>query len=49
MGLLGIGGLEYKFRDIPITLGIDLIPYFYFNHWGGSFIDGSISVRYILK
>ncbi|AFL84576.1 hypothetical protein Belba_2002 [Belliella baltica DSM 15883] len=49
VGLLGIGGLEYKFKDIPFTLGIDLIPYFYFNHWGGSFIDGSISVRYILK
>jgi hypothetical protein len=49
VGLLGIGGLEYQFKEIPITISLDVIPYFYFNKWGGSFMDGSISVRYIIK
>lgn len=49
IGLVGIGGLEYKFNEIPITVSLDLMPQFYFNHWGGNFIDGSMSVRYILK
>ncbi|WP_304517153.1 SH3 domain-containing protein [Cecembia rubra] len=49
VGLLGIGGLEYQFKEIPLTISLDLIPYFYFNHWRGSFLDGSVSVRYIIK
>lgn len=49
IGIIGIGGLEYKFNEIPITISLDLMPYFYFNHWGGNFIDGSLAVRYILK
>ncbi|SDD32563.1 hypothetical protein SAMN04488104_102430 [Algoriphagus faecimaris] len=46
IGLVGIGGLEYKFRDAPLTIGLDLIPYFYLQHYRGNFIDGSLSVRY---
>ncbi|RZS97803.1 SH3 domain-containing protein [Cecembia calidifontis] len=49
VGLLGIGGLEYQFREIPISISLDLIPHFYFNHRGRSFMDGSVSVRYIIK
>jgi hypothetical protein len=49
IGLAGIGGLEYRFREIPFTISLDLIPYFYFNHWAGNVIDGSVSVRYIIK
>ncbi|SEF89320.1 hypothetical protein SAMN03080598_01793 [Algoriphagus boritolerans DSM 17298 = JCM 18970] len=49
IGIVGIGGLEYKFRDAPLTIGIDLIPYFYFQHYRGNFIDGSLSLRYVLK
>lgn len=49
VGLVGIGGLEYQFRDIPFTISFDLMPYYYFYHWGGSFIDGSFSLRYIIK
>jgi hypothetical protein len=49
IGIVGIGGLEYKFRDAPLTIGIDLIPYFYFQHYRGNFIDGSIAIRYTLK
>lgn len=46
IGLVGIGGLEYKFRDAPLTIGLDLIPYIYIQHYRGNFIDGSLSVRY---
>lgn len=49
IGVVGIGGLEYKFRDAPITIGVDLIPYFYFQHYRGNFLDGSIAIRYTLK
>lgn len=49
IGLVGIGGLEYKFREIPITLSLDLMPYFDFIGWGGGFMDGSLSARYIIK
>jgi uncharacterized protein YraI len=48
-GLVGIGGLEYKFRDIPFTISLDLIPYFHFYHWLGQYIDGSISFRYVIR
>ncbi|MFN3997216.1 hypothetical protein [Algoriphagus sp.] len=49
IGVVGIGGLEYKFRDAPITIGVDLIPYFYFQHYRGNFLDGSLAIRYTLK
>lgn len=49
IGVVGIGGLEYKFKDAPVTIGVDLIPYFYFQHYRGNFIDGSIAIRYTLK
>ncbi len=49
VGLAGIGGLEFKFDEIPITISLDLIPVLYLNHWGGTFFDGSVSVRYVIK
>ncbi len=49
IGIVGIGGLEYKFKDAPLTIGIDLIPYFYLQHYRGNFLDGSFSLRYTLK
>lgn len=49
IGIVGIGGLEYKFKDAPITIGLDLIPYFYFQHYRGNFVDGSLAIRYTLK
>lgn len=49
VGIVGIGGLEYKFKDAPLTIGLDLIPYLYFQHYRGNFIDGSLSIRYVLK
>lgn len=49
IGVVAIGGLEYKFKAAPLTIGVDLIPYFYFQHYRGNFIDGSLSIRYVLK
>jgi hypothetical protein len=48
-GIVGIGGLEYAFPEIPLTVSFDLIPYFYVNHPYRGFMDGSISLRYVLK
>lgn len=49
IGVLGIGGLEYQFADIPLTLSLDFMPNVYINHYGPGFIDASFSIRYILK
>lgn len=49
IGVVGIGGLEYKFNEVPFTVSLDLMPNFYFNYWGLGFIDASVSVRYILQ
>jgi len=49
VGLVGIGGLEYKFDEIPFTISLDLIPVVYLNYWSNNFIDASLSVRYIIK
>lgn len=49
LGVVGIVGLEYKFDKIPFTIGVDLLPYFDFVGRGDSFVDGSLSFRYILK
>lgn len=49
LGLVGIGGLEYQFKEIPFTVSLDLIPVFYINHWNRGFMDGSVSLRYIIK
>lgn len=48
-GLVGIGGLEYKFNEVPFTVSLDLMPNFYFNYFGRGLIDASASVRYILQ
>jgi uncharacterized protein YraI len=49
LGIVGIGGLEYNFREIPFTISLDLIPVVYLNHYNRGFMDGSLSLRYILK
>lgn len=49
IGIVAIGGLEYQFTDIPFTISLDIMPNIYLNYWGGNFIDGSMSLRYIIK
>ena len=47
IGVDGIIGLEYKFNEIPFTLGLDVKPYVNFLGWGGHFWDGGLSARYV--
>ena len=48
VGIDGILGLEYNFREVPINLGIDWKPTFNFIGYSGFWGDGgALSVRYI--
>lgn len=48
IGIDGILGLEYNFREIPINLSIDWKPAFNFVGYSGFWGDGgALSIRYI--
>lgn len=46
IGLDGIIGLEYKFQEIPFTIGVDLKPSIDLFGWGRHYGDGAFTVRY---
>jgi hypothetical protein len=46
VGVDGILGLEYKFRNAPINVSMDLKPFVDFFNGGFVYFDGGISVRY---
>jgi len=45
-GVLGVVGLEYKIEEIPITIGVDLIPVFSIFGHTGFWMNGGVSLRY---
>lgn len=47
VSIVGVFGMEYHFKEIPFTAGFDILPYFDFIGKNTSFIDGSLSVRYL--
>ena len=48
VGIDGILGLEYSFREVPINLGLDWKPAFNFVGYSGFWGDGgALSIRYI--
>lgn len=48
IGIDGILGLEYSFREIPINVGIDWKPTYNFAGYSGFWADGgAFSIRYI--
>jgi len=48
IGIDGILGLEYSFREVPINLGIDWKPSYNFSGFSGFWGDGgALSIRYI--
>lgn len=49
IGIDGILGLEYQFTEVPITLSLDIKPYFDFYGRGNHYGDGALSIRYVLK
>ncbi len=46
ISLVGIVGLEYKFKGAPITLGFDVLPYIDLSYQGNNYFDGSVALRY---
>jgi hypothetical protein len=47
VGLDAIVGLEYKFRNAPISVGIDVKPFVDFYNGSYIYVDGGISLRYV--
>lgn len=51
-GIDGILGLEYKFTDLPVTIGADIKPYIEFPTYKNApfrFFDAALTVRYTIK
>ncbi len=51
VGIDGIFGIEYKIAEIPITIGVDIKPFFDFvqdrDYPYGGFWDSAFSIRYV--
>jgi hypothetical protein len=47
VGIDGIIGLDYKFRNAPVNIGIDLKPFMDFYGGATLFGDGALNVRFI--
>jgi hypothetical protein len=46
IGVDAIVGFEYKFKNAPITAGIDLKPFIDFSSGLYVYVDGGVSIRY---
>jgi hypothetical protein len=46
IGIDGIFGLEYVFRTAPLTLGIDVKPFFDLVNPGPNYFDAAVTIRY---
>ena len=46
VGFDAIVGLEYKFRNAPISMGIDVKPFIDLNYGSYIYADGGVSLRY---
>ncbi len=49
LGIDAIIGLEYRFKEIPFTIGIDAKPFFDLVGGGDNYVDAAASIRYIIK
>lgn len=48
-GVDGIFGVEYKFPEIPFTIGADVKPFIDIFHTEASWVEGALSVRYVIN
>ena len=46
VSLVGILGLEYHFKEVPISLGFDILPYFDLTSRSDNYLDGSLAIRF---
>jgi len=46
-GIDGALGLEYKFNDAPLSLGLDIHPFIDVYSGASMYIDGALSFRYV--
>lgn len=49
IGADGIFGIEYKFPDLPISIGADIKPFIDVIHTETSWVEGAFSVRYVIN
>ena len=49
IGIDAIAGLEYRFKDLPVTIMIDVKPFFDAVNPGGGYFDTGLSVSYIIE
>ena len=53
IAILGVGGVDYKFADIPLNLSVDAMPAFFFGsdlYYGSAFRGfGAVSARYTFR
>jgi hypothetical protein len=47
VGLDAIVGLEYKFKNAPLSMGIDVKPFIDLNNGSYIYADGGVSLRYV--
>ena len=45
-GIDGIAGIEYKFKEAPINIGLDFKPFIDFFNGNTVYFDGGLSIRY---
>lgn len=46
-GIDVIIGLEYKIKDVPLAVGIDIKPFIDFFDGSGFYFDGALNIRYV--
>lgn len=49
MGVDVTCGLEYNTRKLPVTIGIDITPYYSFINPGPEWLDMGVNVRYVFR
>lgn len=49
LGVDGVLGLEYVFADFPVSVGVDVRPFFDFVNPGYNFFDAGFTLRYCIN